>query len=383
MVAADEEPAVGILRIDSVQHPQQVVPSARVMFVIDVEYAVHGNVTIRSSLHEGPPDKLGAELWHSDPTVVFEGGDMIWTVNLTAPSTEMNWTLTVFAYYLENGDWKYFANSDQGPGVEETTVKVARLATLEVDLGESNIPVNVDNSTQQTTDLGMVTFQLPLGVAHNVTVPSVQPCPNSTRLVFVGWQDGINETHRTLNLDGNARIVGSYKTEYLLQVTSIVSGYASSEWYDAGSNITLRADSSIPVNGTFGFLKLRYVFKGWSGDVNSDLDSVNVTMNKPKTISANFAVDYTQAVVPAIIAVGIVVGIVLGVLSMRRRVPAVQDESQQDLDEAEEEKTEEVVRAESVPSRFCDGCGEPVEEEWSHCVHCGRALGPSESAQSR
>jgi hypothetical protein len=331
-------------------------------------------------MFEGPVSDLGAEVWHSDATVVTEGGDKVWVANLTAPATEGNWTLTVFAYYLENGEWKYYANSDQGPGIYQITVKVARLATLEVALGEPNIPVNVDNSTKQTSSLGVADFQLPVGTSHFVAVPSLQPYPNSTRHVFVGWGDGINETHRILYLDGDTQIVGSYSTEYLVQVTSIVSRYNQSEWCDAGSNVTLKVEGSIPVGGVLAFLKLSYVFKGWSGDVSSNLKSVNVTIDKPKTISANFVIDYSQAAMPVILMVGAVGGLLLGVLGVRRKGAAVEVEPEQELEQAQEGKIEdETVQHGSALSRFCDGCGEPVEAEWSHCVHCGRGLGSSAS----
>ena len=365
-VALAEEPNVGLLRVSDVRHPRQVAPAAQVSFVIDVEYAIRFNATVRTSLFDGSPGNLGAELWHSDPLVLSAGGDQLWTANLTAPSSEGEWTLTAFAYYFEKGEWKYFTDPDQGPGFAQTKLKVAPLAALEIDLGLSDIPVKVDGSTARTSSLGTVTVQLPVGVAHQITVQLALLFDNSTRMVFAGWQDGSNDTQRTLILDGDLKISGSYRTQYLLRVSSVLSAYSYSEWYDAGSNITLRADDSVPMSGVFGTFGLRYVFRGWSGDIESTARSVTLIVNKPSAINANFDVDYTPIVILAILLFGIVGGAMLAVLRKRRSpTPTAIEE------EVEDE-----------PVGVCGNCGEPIEESWTHCVHCGKALGSSESVQS-
>jgi len=365
-IALAEEPNVGLLRVSDVRHPRQVAPAAQVSFVIDVEYAIRFNATVRTSLFDGSPGNLGAELWHSDPLVLSAGGDQLWTANLTAPSSEGEWTLTAFAYYFEKGEWKYFTDPDQGPGFAQTKLKVAPLAALEIDLGLSDIPVKVDGSTARTSSLGTVTVQLPVGVAHQITVQLALLFDNSTRMVFAGWQDGSNDTQRTLILDGDLKISGSYRTQYLLRVSSVLSAYSYSEWYDAGSNITLRADDSVPMSGVFGTFGLRYVFRGWSGDIESTARSVTLIVNNPRAINANFDVDYTPIVILAILLFGIVGGAMLAVLRKRRSpTPTAIEE------EVEDE-----------PVGVCGNCGEPIEESWTHCVHCGKALGSSESVQS-
>lgn len=367
-VALAEESNVGVLRVANVNHPKQAAPAAQVSFVVDVEYAIKEsfNATVKSSLFEGSPANLGTELWQSTPVLLSGGGDKLWTVNLTAPSSEGEWTLTVFAYYLEGGQWKYYTDPDQGPGFAQTTIKVSPLATLEIDLGLPDVPVKVDNSTARTSSLGSTTMQLPVGTQHRIAVEPVLPRDDSTRLVFAGWQDGSNETQRTLLLDGDSKISGSYRTQYRLKVSSILSSYSSSTWYDSGSNITLRADSSVPMSGLFGMLGLRYVFRGWSGDIESSAGTVTLIMNKPKAINANFNVDYTPIAVPAILLVGIIAGVLVAVLTRRRTAPIA---------------IEEEVHPENG-AKVCSNCGDPVEASWTHCVQCGKALGSSEPVQS-
>ena len=361
------QPNVGLLRVAVVQHPRQVAPSSQFSLVVDVEYAIHTNATIKLSLFQGSLGNLGSDLWNSDEIVVSKGGDKLWTVNVTAPTTEQDLVLTAIAYYLKDGVWQYYSDNYQGPGFVELTIKVAKLATLEVDLGIPNVIVKVDNSSGTTSNAGSVALQLPVGVTHVVSVPNLLTFENSTRLVFAGWKDRMNGTNRTLILDGNSTLVGSYTTQYLLHVNSIVPTYSQTAWYNTGANVSLRVASSLPVGGPLGFLGLRYDFKDWSGDLESGSSSINLTMDRPKALNANFVVDYTSLVLPAVLLLGILGGVVLVILR-RRRTKSTSPE-------------EQTTDAAAVP-KFCESCGEPVEEDWTHCVHCGKTLRSPETVQS-
>jgi len=360
LAAAQETVNVGLLRVERVKSPRQVAPSAPFSLVIDVEYAIRTNATAKVALFEGSRGNTGVELWHSHDTILAQGGDKLWAVNLTAPSTERpDWTLTVFAYYFQDGKWQYFTDDSQGPGFAEIKLKVARLATLQIDLGASGIPVQVDNITAKTSVLGTFALALPVGVAHEVTLPLIQQFENSTRLVFAGWQDGVNETKRGILLDGDTSLAGSYRTQYLLRVNSVAPEYSHSAWYDTGANVSLHVESSLPAGGILGSVGLRYVFKGWSGDIRSSFTSVNLTIQKPMIVSADFAVDYTPLIIPVILLIGSIGGIMLAILGSRRRTGST--------------FAQEQVSEQLAPS-FCDGCGEPVEKDWTHCVHCGKKL---------
>lgn len=353
LVAAQvEEENVGALKIYSVQYPRQVAPAAPFSLVIDVRYAIHLNSTVKLVVFEGSRTSLGTQLWQSGDTLLTQGGDKLWALNLTAPPVERTkWTLTAFVYYLENRTWQYFTDNYRGPGFAEITIKVAKLATLQIDLGVPALVVQVDGSSGKTSNAGEFTLTLPVGVSHQVTVPSVQQYENGTRLIFAGWQDKNNDTKRSLTLDGDTRIAGYYRAQYLLRVNSIVPDYSRSDWYDAGANVSLSVEGSLPMPSFLGTIGMRYVFKGWSGDVQSHSTSVNVTVNKPTTESADFTVDFTALVIPMILVVGLVGGILLAI-SMRRKTRTITE----------------------VAELFCDACGEPVEKDWVHCIHCGREL---------
>ncbi len=361
--AIADQPNVGLLRVAEVRHPRQVAPSSQFSLAVDVEYAIHTNATIKSTLFQGSLGNLGSELWHSDQVVMSRGGDRIWTVNLTAPPTEQDLVLTAIAYYLKDGTWQYYADKYQGPGFAELTIKVAKLATLEVDLGIPNVAVKIDNSSGKTSNVGTIALQLPVGITHEISVPNLLTFENSTRLVFAGWKDRTNGTDRTLLLDGNSKLVGSYRTQYSLHVNSIVPTYSQTAWYNTGANVSLQVASSLPLAGPLQFLGLRYEFKGWSGDLESGSSSINLTMDRPKVLNANFVVNYTPMILPTVLVLGILGGVVLVTLRRKR---------------TRSTPTQERDTKVAAP-KFCESCGEPVEEDWTHCVHCGKTLRSSET----
>jgi len=366
LIVYAQQSNVGQLRIDTFQPPIQVAPSSVFLVNLDVEYAVHGeNASIRSAIYQGAftPNE-SSPLWQSTPVTVTGGGDLTWNASLTAPANEGVMQLTAFAYYLNGGIWQYFNDSLQGPGYEQASVKVASTANLEVDLGAAGLQITVANSTQQTSDSGNASLMLPVDQTYNVSVPANVELKNSTRLIFNGWSDRDNNTSRTVLLDGDVTVTGSYRHQYLLQVASPVAAYSASKWYDAGANVTLQVNSTVPFGSPLNLLGLKFVFQGWTGDVNSTLNQVNVTMNSPKSINAAFSVDYRPLIVPGIIIAGIIGAIILTMLRRNKTVTNPPSETVEVAQEAE--------------SPVCSGCGEPVEKEWKHCIHCGADLpGPS------
>jgi hypothetical protein len=410
-VAADEDVNVGLLRV-SVQHPRFAAPSSHVSFLVDVEYAVHDNATIKSSLFGGTLNQLGPDLWHSE-AVPIQGpilGDLTWTVDLTAPANEGEMQFVAFAYYQNVGKyspndttnnqtsaWSYYNDTDHGPSFLEFTVKISKTAQLEVDLGVSNVAVRMGDSTAKTSGEGAVASQFNVGENVTVSVPQVLPLQNLTRLVFQGWQGGGNSTETSVLLDGDIKLVGVYKPQYLLRVDSPASVYAQSKWYEPGSSVTLEVNSSVPMDWPLGALGVHYIFKGWTGDVSSSSIRLSLVMDKPKVVNANFTPDLTPLVLPVIVIVGVVGGVALSLVRRRKGAKSPAEEeiveeaagSEEGAVPAVEEATEEdsvpkeSQSSEKGPLKFCDGCGESIEENWTHCTHCGKALrGTSEPIQS-
>ena len=90
IAAVSASPNLGLLRVASFQCPRQVAPGASYPVSLDVEYAIQGlpnSATIRGAIYPGN-DNSSSPLWQSDPTSVSNGGDQVWNITLTAPSTE-------------------------------------------------------------------------------------------------------------------------------------------------------------------------------------------------------------------------------------------------------------------------------------------------------
>jgi hypothetical protein len=266
---------------------------------------------------------------------------------------------------LDSGVWKYYNDTLYGPGYTQTQIKVARNANIQIELGVPGIQLAVGNRTERTSQTGREVITLPVGTTYMVSVPSIVQFENSTRILFRTWNDGDNQTQRTILLDGDMRLVGSYRTQYLLRVASTVSNYSYTKWYDADSNVQLQAKLTSMI-WPLESIGLKYDFAGWSGDVNSQSPEINFTMNSPKTINANYSLDYGPLIIPTIVAAGLVGAAVLGLL--RRR----------NADQAHG-KPEARTPGSNLT---CKNCGKNVEENWTHCISCGAKLGsPSETVE--
>lgn len=350
-VSADE-PNVGLLRVESFQVPREVAPNSVFYATIDVIYQTHlrpANATIRAAIYRGGLN-FSDPIWQSSPVVVPMTGDQLWNVSLTSPSTMGDFNLTAAAYFLDQGSWRFFNNSVNGPSFKQASIKVGRTARLEVDLGLNGVAVVIGNQTITTSSTGDAQTMLFVGETYVISVVPLEEFQNSTRIVFAGWKDGNNQTERSILFDGDITLVGYYRTQYKLRVNSPVSSY--SKWYDNGSIAEVHTLSSFPMNWPLGALGLQYNFVGWSGDANSPMTDLNVTMNTPKTLNANFSPNYTILIIPVIIA--FVSAAAISLLIHRRP------------------KSDRPLR--------CGECGEPAEEDWTHCMHCGSKLEHHKSA---
>jgi hypothetical protein len=354
-------PNVGMLRVASFECPREVAPGSAFPVSLDVEYAVQGlpnNATIRGAIYPGNINST-SPLWQSDPASVSNGGDQVWNVSLTAPSTEGFLNLTAYALFLENGTWKFFSDPVSGPGVSQATIKIGKSADLTINLGAPNADVTIDGSTLETSASGDASLEVAVGTSPLVSVPPIVEFQNSTRIVFVQWSDGVTQPQRHVLIDGDVTLRASYKTQYLLKVNS---GSASEIWYDNGSNATLTAPPSGAGPWPLNLFGVTQSFTGWTGDIQSPMRRLNIKMDSPKTVTAEISVDYRPLAVPIIVGVGTVVAIISLVLIQRK--------STNTLPPAEE-AVQEVVHE---PSSACPNCGLEIEGEWTHCIKCGTKL---------
>jgi uncharacterized repeat protein (TIGR02543 family) len=147
------------------------------------------------------------------------------------------------------------------------------------------------------------------------------------QIIFSGWTSESlggytgQENQVTVNMNHNITETANWKTQYYLTVEtgedSIVS--PSSGWYDSGDTIILNAESD-RVNF------IRRVFKGWSGDIESELNNINIVLDGPKTVYALWTTDYTIAyIIGGIISIVTVTSTAV-IYNARRRERALEEE---------------------------------------------------------
>jgi hypothetical protein len=92
--------------------------------------------------------------------------------------------------------------------------------------------------------------------------PSIRPAGEGVRYRFDGWLGMGEGLQVEINMDAPKTVQASWLKEYLISVENPVE--RSEEWVVEGRSITVEASPMIQVSEV-----RRYVFKGWSGDVDS------------------------------------------------------------------------------------------------------------------
>jgi hypothetical protein len=107
---------------------------------------------------------------------------------------------------------------------------------------------------------------------------------------FVRWSDGTSDNPRDINIIYDAELVAIYSAKYLLQATSPFGNVVGNGWYAEGSKAYLSIE---PTNIT-DILIIDRKFTGWRGDVYSTSDSIEIVMDSPKHVTAEWSIDYTK-----------------------------------------------------------------------------------------
>jgi hypothetical protein len=112
---------------------------------------------------------------------------------------------------------------------------------------------------------------------------------NGTRHVFTGW----NSTLLGNNPTGQIYVVAPtivkavYKTQYLVTVQSLYGAPSGAGWYDAGSTALISVQTEVEyANST------RRSFSSWVGDYSGPTPGVNLNVDAPKTLTAEWNTEY-------------------------------------------------------------------------------------------
>jgi len=147
------------------------------------------------------------------------------------------------------------------------------------------------------------------GTTHRFDIPLQLSTGEGTRLVFTSWNNGDQSSSRAVS--GGGEYTASYNTQYKLTVESPYGSPKGSGWYDSGSKATFSIDTN---DGKI----IQHIFTGWSGDYTGGEATAVVTMDKPKTVKANWQTNYVRLYL-LIAGLIIVVAGMMAAVMMRKR----------------------------------------------------------------
>ncbi|MEQ4489236.1 MAG: caspase family protein [Dehalococcoides mccartyi] len=134
----------------------------------------------------------------------------------------------------------------------------------------------------QTYSLSYTQLNFTPGTTHEITALNIDALPG-VRYFFNSWADGVTSASRSFISGANLEAV--YSRQYLLTIDAPTTAVSGSGWYDQYTFANLSAPD-IEEGG------IRYTFTGWSGDITGPFDSTRIVMDKPKTVKANYDIEY-------------------------------------------------------------------------------------------
>jgi M6 family metalloprotease-like protein len=112
---------------------------------------------------------------------------------------------------------------------------------------------------------------------------------NNTRQIFAGWSGALNSQDPTATITVNAPslVQAQWKTQYLVQVLSPFGNPQGSGWQDAGGYAQVSIQPQVDSGN-----RTRRVFSGWAGDYSGSETNVDLKVDSPKVLIANWVTQY-------------------------------------------------------------------------------------------
>lgn len=170
-----------------------------------------------------------------------------------------------------------------------------------VDLPAETILLTIDEQGYPIKDFPL-SLTYTAGSVHQVTVPAQIDIGHGIRAIFTSWDDGLNDTSRTITAGGKYSPV--YTIQYYASVASRYGVAQGEGWYDEGTI------ASLSVKPEQGFLIRRH-FQRWSGDAAGNKPDIEITVNGPKTVATNWQTDYKALCILIACLIAIIVAFII------------------------------------------------------------------------
>ena len=302
-------------RIASLDYPPEVMGGRRFNLAVTVDHSFWTKHSLRVDVWEGVWDS-SKRYWYFRDAVA--GGEIVevsgtgsrkFYLDLTAPSTSKEWSLTVIASYQAPYETSWTYLGAQG-GAKSFSIVVYTRCQIWLKASPSEV-------ARYAKMLGEGEYDADAMVA--LKVDRIVLGPSGTRYVFLFWTiDGRRYDTDAPTIRADRRQItatAQFKVQYELSVKSDFGNLQGSGWYDEGSTATFSVTS--PVG--FG---IQYVFERWSGSLASTSPTSVIVMNSPKTVVAVWRTDYTVLIVMILGVVSVSVA-AIGFIAYSRRRKAV------------------------------------------------------------
>lgn len=144
---------------------------------------------------------------------------------------------------------------------------------------------------------GTTTIEIPiLPGQQTIEVPSEHHLSLGRRQVFARWGDGSTSNPRIYHATGDVTLTAEYKTQYRLTVHSGKGTTTGDGWYDENSTATAEATTPIPLESG----KTRLIFSHWSGNYTSNSTTLQLQMNHPYNLTANWALEHYLTIISGV-----------------------------------------------------------------------------------
>ena len=174
-----------------------------------------------------------------------------------------------------------FTNTTNGSGNTTRSVSLTASAVSTAVTVATN-PAGLQISVDGTAYTAPRTFNWTAGSSHTLSLSSPQNGTSGTRYAYASWSDSGAQSHSITVPSSATTYTANFTTQYSLTASAnpAAGGAVSpsgTNWYTNGQSINL---SATPNSG--------YNFGGWSGIISGTANPVPITMDGPKSATANF-----------------------------------------------------------------------------------------------
>jgi len=180
----------------------------------------------------------------------------------------------------------------QGP-INETAV-CAHEFLVNVDTSPTGIPYNIDDANCN----GLTSLWWANQSKHWLNLTTLSYRVGTVRYLFTHWSDGVTLTQRQVLIDAPEDFIAYYDRPQvkLTLLPPVIGGIRCVEHPDCWYNEFEMATAHVTSPWADG-AGARYVFVQWSGDANGFDTSIQILMDAPKTLQADWAISYRLEVI--------------------------------------------------------------------------------------